>query len=100
MNDVILQDAFDVARRHLADAVQPVHRHEIVIASCTEYPTAWVFGLKYARVPDRRFHGRSAGERPGLRGQGRRVGDAGLVRVPRRAATPVAVLTRAAGWAA
>lgn len=44
MNDVILQDAFDVARRHLADAVQPVHRHEIVIASCTEYPTAWVFG--------------------------------------------------------
>ncbi len=44
MNDVILKDAFDVARRHLADAVQPVHRHEIVIASCTEYPTAWVFG--------------------------------------------------------
>ena len=36
MNDVILKDAFDVARRHLADAVQPVHRHEIVIASCTE----------------------------------------------------------------
>ena len=44
MNDVILQDAFDVARRHLADAVQPVHRHEIVFASCTEYPSAWVFG--------------------------------------------------------
>ena len=44
MNDVILQDAFDVARRHLAENVQPVHAHEIVIASCTEYPTAWVFG--------------------------------------------------------
>ena len=41
---VALQDAFDIARRHLAENVQPVHAHEIVIASCTEYPTAWVFG--------------------------------------------------------
>ena len=52
MNDVILQDAFDVARRHLADAVQPVHRHEIVIASCTEYPTAWVFGNEARGLTD------------------------------------------------
>ncbi|WP_172803256.1 YrhB domain-containing protein [Alloactinosynnema sp. L-07] len=41
---MVLQDAYEIAQGILDSQVRPAHGVDIVICSCVEYPTAWVFG--------------------------------------------------------
>jgi hypothetical protein len=46
---MVLQDAYCAAQRLLDATVRITHDLEIVIASCDEYPNAWVFGYNTRR---------------------------------------------------
>lgn len=49
MLPVLLQDAFQAAQNLLDAQVRPEHGPEVVIASCEEFPNAWVFGYNTRR---------------------------------------------------
>ena len=46
---MILQDAYEAAQAVLDSQVRPVHGTDVVICSCQEFPTAWVFGYNTRR---------------------------------------------------
>jgi Immunity protein 35 len=46
---VVLQDAFAEAQRFLDVEARPLNVDEIVICSCQEFPSAWVFGYNTRR---------------------------------------------------
>lgn len=48
-DDVVLQDAFEVAQTFLNAVIRPVHGPDVVICSCNEFPNAWVFGYNTRR---------------------------------------------------
>jgi len=46
---MIMQDAYAAAQMLLDAEIRPGQDEEVVICSCTEYPTAWVFGYNTRR---------------------------------------------------
>lgn len=48
-NRILLQDAFEAAQDLLDAQIRPLHGPDVVICSCVEYPTAWVFGYNTRR---------------------------------------------------
>lgn len=49
MMPVLLQDAFEAAQALLDSQIRPAHGPDVVISSCEEFPTAWVFGYNTRR---------------------------------------------------
>jgi len=46
---VVLQDAFEAAQALLDAQIRPGHGPDVVICSCEEFPSAWVFGYNTRR---------------------------------------------------
>jgi hypothetical protein len=44
-----MQDAYEAAQELLDRSLRPGHGTDIVICSCQEFPTAWVFGYNTRR---------------------------------------------------
>jgi hypothetical protein len=49
---MVLQDAYDRAQAFLDERVRPLHDADIVICSCQEFPSAWVFGYNTRALLD------------------------------------------------
>jgi hypothetical protein len=47
---MILQDAHDLTPELLDARIRPLHGPDVVICSCTEHPSAWVFGYNTRRL--------------------------------------------------
>lgn len=48
-SSVLMQDAYEAAQELLDARIRPAHGADVVIASCQEFPTAWVFGYNTRR---------------------------------------------------